>query len=223
MKMNSRDLGYLLFIALLCSSAASQADTGVGVKVGTNGLGIELTYNIFEQINLRGGYSNLEYSDDVDTTDVEYDADFEMDGVFLFADWHPFDSSFRVSAGLYNFFNSELTGDAEVLSGTITINDVTYNASDLGFLEAEIEYDTVAPYIGIGWGNAVGNHDWTFTIDLGVLYLGSPDVDINYGCNVPALCDDIDDDVQAEKDELEDEAEDYEWWPVLNLGIAYKF
>ncbi len=207
----------------LASSVTQANDIGAGLKVGTNGVALELTFNLIGNINLRGGYSDLTYGDDVEDTDVTYDADLDMQGVFLFADWHPLDTSFRVSAGLYNYFDNEVTGDADPVAGTFTINGVTYSSSDLASLDAEIEFETVAPYVGIGWGNAVGDGDWSFSFDLGVLYIGDPDVKVNYSCTNPALCSAIDDDIQTEINELEDDVDDYEWWPVLNIGMAYKF
>ena len=48
---------------------------------------------------------------------------------------------------------------------------------------------------------------------------------LNVTCSAAAatLCADLEDDVAAEQVELQKDADDYEYWPVLSIGVSYKF
>lgn len=212
----------LMGIAGTCS-AADDDELGVGFKIGTIGYGIDVSYALSEKLNLRGGYSTFRYNKDVHDTDVSYKAKFKMNSANLLLDWHPFANGFRLSGGLSYFLDNKLTGDAVPAAGqTFTVNDVVYNASDLTSLRVEVKFKSISPYIGIGWGNSVGTGHWSFSADAGVIKIGSASVGIDYTCLDALLCASIDADVQAEIAQLEDDVEDFKWWPVLSIGFAYK-
>ena len=219
-----KSLALASFFALPSISYA-EIDLGVGLKVGTQGLGLELTYPLTETLNIRGGYYYFEFDEDLDDTDVTYDAELDLTNVSLLFDWHVFNGGFRLTAGLVSYSEGSFNGTAKPAAGaTYTFNGVTYSASDVTDVKASVEFGSTAPYIGFGWGDAVGSGNWAFMLDIGLINLDGADVAVDYQCNVgPAVCDPLGADIQAEIDELEDDANDLEWWPVINLGIAYKF
>ncbi len=61
--------------------------------------------------------------------------------------------------------------------------------------------------------------------DIGVAFTGAADVRLNVTCDMgnPALCAQLADDVAAEEAELQRDADDVKYWPVLSLGVSYKF
>ncbi|MFM7372109.1 MAG: hypothetical protein ACKO2Z_30855, partial [Sphaerospermopsis kisseleviana] len=78
--------------------------------------------------------------------------------------------------------------------------------------------NSVAPYLGIGWGNAVksGNR-WGFSANLGVMFAGSPKVELTAPAYILAA------DVEAERKQLEDDLDWLNIYPVLSLGLSYQF
>lgn len=99
----------------------------------------------------------------------------------------------------------------------------------------EVHFNSVAPYLGIGWSGAPGNSGWHFHVDLGVLYLGDPEAEADVqraacngsdggnilplpnfsGCDIPA-------DKQAAA-EIESSLESLSLYPVVMVGAGYRF
>lgn len=71
-----------------------------GVKVGTPGLGAEVSYHFRDDLALRVGYQTftLKYSDDEFDEDVE----LKLETIPIVVDWYPGQGRFRFSAGLFH-------------------------------------------------------------------------------------------------------------------------
>ena len=113
---------------------------------------------------------------------------------------------------------------------TVTVNGTVYQASDVGDLSGEVKFKSTVPYLGIGWGNVAGkNGNFHFVADIGVELQGSPDVKLHGSCTAafaasnPSECAQLNSDVAQEEKDLNDQVSDYKWWPVLNIGVAYRF
>ncbi len=109
--------------------------------------------------------------------------------------------------------------------GTYTINGITYQASDVGSFDAQVDFKKGAPYFGIGYGRAI-NSGWSLILDLGVLFQGSARsrIDATCGAATPALtCNQMKSDAAAEQSKLDDSLRNYKYYPVLSLGLAYTF
>ena len=219
---------YVVSLALATFGLASNvyaSDVAVGAKVSTLGVGVDFTTPLTEKLNLRAGIQWLEYGIDTESDGVEYDADLELFSGLMVADWHPFGGVFKITGGLL-INDNKVVGTGEATPGTVstfTINNTVYTAADVGKLEAEISYNTVAPYLGIGWGNPVSkNSNWTFFCDIGVVFMGSPNVDIKASGAI-ASNEIFMTNLEQECKELEDDLASYEYYPVVTLGLSYKF
>lgn len=225
--MNVKNFRYLLFSLLLTflSVAPGFADTGdiaLGVKASTLGAGVEGTAGLLRGLNLRAGANALWFDFEADTSDINYDLKVDLLSFPAVLDWHPFKKSdFRISAGiLINQNEAELKGSSQA---SYTIGDNVYNASDLGTLSGKVDFNKLAPYVGIGWGNAVGrNENWSFSCDFGVVFQGEANIDL--AASGPISSDPaFQADLAREKKELEDELDDYKYYPLISLGVTYKF
>jgi hypothetical protein len=201
------------------------ADTGdfaLGIKASTLGAGAEGIVGILPSLNLRAGANALSVDFDINTSDIDYDVDADLLSFPILLDWYPFKKSgFRISAGALINKNE---ADAEATSqATYTIDGTDYTAAQLGTLKAKVDFKEVAPYVGIGWGNAFGkNKRWSLTCDFGVVFQGEPNIDL--AATGPIATDPtFQADLAQEKQELEDELEKYQYYPVIALGITYKF
>lgn len=211
----SRLLAAGVLLSGLCSLPAGADDFALGLKAGTTGIGLEGTWRMSPAFNLRAGYYAFDYSTEIEETGVEYDGDLRLRNAALFADWHPFRGRFRLSAGGVQTGN-EFKGSAD---GELEIGDNNYEAQ----VNAKVGWSGFAPYLGLGFGNAVGAGRFTFSFDLGVMFTGSPDVRLNGTVSDPALEDAFRQDLERERAELEDELKDAKYYPVISLGFAYRF
>ena len=116
----------------------------------------------------------------------------------------------------------QLDGSASSVGTTIDINGTDYDLADGDRLDAGIEYNAVTPYLGLGWDFCFGaEKSWVLGIDLGVLYMGEPDVTL---VGVGALADAaVEDDINAELASIREDIEDYTFLPVVKIGFTYRF
>lgn len=216
-----------LIVALLVVFTMAQVQAGglgLGGKVSNVGLGLELTVGLTDNINTRFNINGYKYNEDYTEDGISYDADIKLSMLGALVDWHPFSNGFRLSGGLY-LNGNKVTGHAQG-AGLVQIGDTTYNLNEV-YLDADIDLgNTVAPYLGIGFGNAVNpNRRWNFAADLGVAFTGKPKVDLTGGVVPGSLINinDFQDDIQREEDNLEKDLEDYNILPMISVGVSYRF
>ena len=185
---------------------------GLGVRVGTTGLGADFGWGILPTLGGRIGVSGMSFNTDVETTDINYDADANLAMVNGFLDWSPL-GPFRITAGLIANNNKvDLVGrprNATFPPGSTLTGTVKPEHS-------------AAPYLGIGYGNV-----WTkgvnFYFDLGIIFQGTPKVDLTANCAPSPACTAAQSRVAAEEQRVQDELNKFKYYPVLNIGITIGF
>lgn len=216
---------------LLLPTLASAGDLGVAIKGGTLGFGIEGDYILSEHFSVRVQANRYDYDTTYDDDEIEYDGALDLSTFGAILDWHPFGGGFRLSAGVYSNGN-ELTGTARGV-GEYEIGDETYtvDTSDTLRLNTDVELgDGMVPYLGLGWGHSPTRQSGLlFSFELGVLMQGDPSVDLTASgtANSGTVNFATDPTVQAEltKEEtnLESDLDDFSLYPVISLGIGYRF
>lgn len=218
---------YLAVLAGAASMSAAAADFGLSVEAGTTGLGIHAVVPVQKQLNARIGTSLLNYSFDGSTSNVDYDFKLKLKTLDALLDWYPADGAFRFTGGVVYNGNKITANGRPTAAGTYTLNGNTYTAASAGTLNGQVDFRNFAPYLGIGWGNAVAGDKagFGFNADLGVLFQGSPRTSLaNNGCAAPApVCAQLAADVAAENVRLRDEVKDFKAYPVLRVGVSYRF
>jgi hypothetical protein len=211
-------------VAFLISGAAS-ADTSLGLRTGTLGVGVEMAHAFTPLLGIRLGANGFKYSTSDSYQSIDYDAKLKLATGQLLFDWFPFANNFRISAGgMYNANKLTLNGKPSS-SGTFTINGNTYSSANVDSLDGKIDFRKAAPYLGLGYGRPIGK-GFSFSGDLGVLFQGAARSALNVTCSAStpaAACDQIRSDVAAEQSKLDDDTRKYRFYPVLSIGIAYTF
>ncbi len=210
--------------AIASNANAAPGDVAIGLKAGTLGAGIELTMEAIENVNVRFGANYFKFGTEVEIENNDYDLDLKLNSFTALGDWYVTDSSFRVTAGA--FINENSLSGVALPSNTYEIDDTVYTSAEVGTLSANVGFNSVAPYLGIGWGNPLSDDsDWSFMFDLGVVFAGKPKLDImTTGGTLsdnPALLADIE---QAEQDFRDtDEIKYLKFYPVVSIGLNYRF
>lgn len=196
----------------------------LGVGVGTTGPSLSATYQINNYLNVRGIYANYDFDEQEVESGINYNIDIELDTFSLLLDYHPFTSSgFRLSVGAVKN-GTEFRASSTQTTGTFRVGGTDFNAADVGTLNASVSYDDIAPYLGIGWGNAVmNNKNLTFSLDLGVIGMDQPDVRLSSTGTNPAIQANLDAELINEERELESSLDDFDLFPVINLSLNYQF
>lgn len=202
-----------LGMAATCGTAAAEGLAGAA-KIGTLGLGVEVTKAIMPKANLRLGVNHYTYSTSTTHSGVDYNIDLKLRSVSALFDWYPTGREFRFTAGvLYN--DNKLEGRAKT-DRAITIGDTTYPAGTT--LNGDASFNRGSPYLGVGWGNLVGkNKKFSVSFDLGIVYQGAPDVTLSSSAGVSQS------DLDKERDQLKSDLDDLRNYPVIVLSLGYQF
>ena len=221
---------FLVLAAWPASNISSAQDIGLGLRAGTTGIGGELGFSITPKLIVRGHFTAL--SQTVKEEEVGDDPKMLGSGkaktgaIMGFLDFHPFGNSFRltVGAGKNQFDVSASVVPAENVcfgdknqQGVCDGKEMT--PERLGTLSANVTYpSSIHPYAGIGFGNlAYGRSTVTFLFDAGVTYAGSPEITLtNDGLFSPTT---TTENVQT----LNDGIESFKWYPVVSLGLGFRF
>ncbi len=190
---------------------------GIGVKGGTLGLGVDFTGCITDWFAVRGSVNAIDVTRSYTDTDVDYDADVKLGAYGVLLDVHPFKGNFRLTAGLASNRN-EINLTAEP-TADVTIGGTTYTPAQVGTLKGTVGFKDSAPYFGIGLGEAAkGPGRVKFVLDVGVLMQGSGKVTLASSTGLVSSSD-----LRQEESDIEDDISDFKFWPVLDLGISFRF
>ena len=105
---------------------------------------------------------------------------------------------------------------------------MTYTPGQIGSLTGDMSFNSIAPYIGIGWGNpAEKEKTWGLVTDIGMLIQGSPKTSLVGLCGASIagtpVCTQLQNDVAAENVKLQSSLHNYKIWPVVSVGASYHF
>ena len=212
-------LSCIAFVSAL-SMTVARADIGLNVKAGTLGAGVELSKSFGEKFSIGLGFNAYDFKTTDSSSDIDYDFNFDLQSVALLGHYHPFSGIFRLTAGaLYNNNELKLTGKPTAGS-TYSINGGSYSASAVGTLTGTLTFNSLAPYIGLGWGNRPGGK-LGLSADIGLLHQGSPKLALSAtgALSDPLLAADL----EQERRSAEDDLSDFKWYPVVSLGLYYRF
>jgi len=230
--MRAKNPECLIVLLLTCLFALpAGAQVSITGKAGSLGLGAELTFGLLPHLDGRLGVNGFSYSDRREASNIDYDADARLRNATALLDLHPGGHAFRLTAGLIWNGNRVDGHSRPSASGTYDIGGVRVPVSVVQRLDGRAEFDPVAPYAGIGWGNPIhSSRRAGVAFDLGVMFQGKAKVDLTPVIpdsspinTTPGAREALEILVQREERDLEDEASDYDLYPVVSLGVWYRF
>jgi len=202
----------------------------VGLKAGTLGLGLDISKPINEFVSLRFNMNKFTYN----TTDtsrynkiLHADKEYDLNTKGVLLDFYVL--QLRLTAGLYKNDNVIKYSSTPKGSNPIILNGTRYGTSILRKVESTVSFNSVAPYLGVGWGNN-GNREgwggWNLTLDVGLMYHGAPeiDIDLQINDNVPITSRSlIAENLKIERKKQEKDLSDFPFYPVVMVGLNYSF
>ena len=217
-----------VMLAAMLGSASSAFAGGVlpgvdvGLSAGTLGAGPQIGWSIVpDRFDARVNIGYLSRSYDTTSDNVAYSGNLKLQNVGLLGDWHPWAGAFRLTGGLfYNGNKFDLTAQPAG-GGTYTFNGNTYTAAQVGSASASVSFNSIAPYLGLGWGDGGTGAGLHFSSDIGVMYQGTPKASIT--ATNPTGNAQLASDVQAAQAKLQSDLNSFRFYPVVQLGLVYRF
>ncbi len=204
------------------NSFAKQGDISLALKGGTLGIGGEAGVALSDDLVLRGGVNYLKFDFDSTISDIDYTMEPEFKNGSLLLDWHPFSGSFRLTGGLY-INGNEVNVDGTYRRDLLPTELQQY--AGLARVKGTVDFNSIAPYAGLGWNSNHGEKGWGLAFDIGVMFQGSPNVsdlhveapfDINGNPEVTRFLDE-------QKKAIEDDLDPFQYYPVASLTLSYNF
>jgi len=211
-------LGRALAVPLLVCAATHAAAAEVYGGGGTTGFELGLSQPLADGVGLRIEANSLNVTRDFNTSGVDYDAKLKFGNAGVYLDGFVA-GSFRFTGGAL-IGSRKIHGTARSVGNTITLNGVTYAVGAGDTLDFDAKFPTVTPYLGIGWGHHGSSSGLGFYADVGVA-IGKPDVTLSPSASLAAKVSSAD--LAAEQNNAQDKANDLRLYPVLKLGLRYRF
>tara|TARA_R110000796_G_scaffold200418_2_gene316434 strand:- start:702 stop:1379 length:678 start_codon:yes stop_codon:yes gene_type:complete len=195
----------------------------VSAIAGTTGFGADASWRFHENLAVTARYTNgLDFDTDFEEDDVTYNADFEMKASSVKMDYFPFGGSFFLSAGIMMpDIEANVVGTPDDGS-TYEFNNRNYSAAEIGSVVGSATVsDGTQPYVGLGWRSS-HQSGLSFFSEFGVVAT-NVDVSLSTTRNLEALNPQLQEDIRAEEQSLEDDIDKLPVFPVAVLGVSYTF
>lgn len=208
-------------VLLLMGASMASADDNLwlGVKAGTLGFGAEATWRPVPYLDLRAGANAYSLDRNGTEAGIDYDGNADLQTAYATLNLRVPLSPFRVTAGVFSNGNELSLTSRE--TSTFQIGSQTYTSSEVGTLRANAGFEDWAPYVGVGFDfrllDTLGLH-----LDGGVLRQGSPVVTLSADGPI-ASNPQFQQQLAAERTELQNSVDDYELYPVVSVGLSFNF
>lgn len=214
-------LGFLA-AAPIAHASVSPHDFALGVGVGTEGIGGQLSTQLIRHtLDFNIGVSRFSHHFSFTADSTKFGANLRLGGEPVGVSWYPFHNGFKIEGGvLINANHASVTGQPNSGS-TYTINGRTYTASQVGTMHGDTNFRTAAPYVGVGYGDPFAGGRWTFSVNAGVVFEGKPNVTLtasNASNNAQ-----LQKDIQAEQTTVNNKLQFLQFWPEISIGLTYRF
>ena len=208
----------------------------IAVKADSLGLGGELATPLGRSFNLRVGASlaNLGYAFDIDG--INYNTGTHLKSGTATVDWFPRAGGFHISPGVL-YLQPSVGGTANVPAGryfslgdTSFVNSIDDPVSGI----ASFKYDRkVFPMLLMGFGNLLprsGRH-LSIPFEVGAAYTGLAVINVTLvgtacttqGCFDAATDTQTQTSLRQELNDINKDLKPYPFYPIVSLGVGYRF
>lgn len=212
----------LLLSAGSALAQSSEPGVAVGATAGTSGVGLDVQVKLGPIFTLRGSLDRLTHSADESYDGVDYNADLTFDTVGAFIDMHPMATGLLISGGAY-------LGDRDIAlaatpTGPVEIGGQTWSPGQVGTLNGAVKLGDVAPFVGIGWDDTFYRSGrWGFRAVAGVAWSDAPEVALTSTGGSLSNDPTFQARLRDESQRITQETEGYGLFPILQVGLNYKF
>jgi len=193
------------------------------LRVSTLGLGFDVSSAINSSLSVRFNLNGASYTDSQKDGNNEFEGTLDLLTAGLLVDYYPFENNFRFSTGAYYNGNEFMGTTSPSVGSNVNLNGNSYDMSQIVSLDTKITFDTIAPYFGIGWGNNAKDSGWGFTFDLGAMYHGVGEAKLTANGLNSSLSNQAVSDLLLEEENINDDLEDFQFYPVVSIGVNYSF
>ncbi len=191
----------------------------IGARVSTLGAGLEVGDTFSPNWDVRLLANGFDYDANRTVDDIRYDGKLKMGSFGVQADWHPIaNGPLYLTAGVYAN-NNKIDANANP-SGTVNIGNLPFTSAEIGTLNGHAKFNSTAPYLGIGgrWGMG----PVYVRLEAGAYFQGKADVTLTNN-GIFASDPTFQSQLAIERQNLQHNLNDFSTFPVVALGVGYRF
>lgn len=209
----------------LAQSADGEGRVSLGVTAGTLGVGPEIGYRVNQHVGVRAnsGFLGIDHSFTADGIDYRGHARLRSGGVIV--DVYPFGGGFRLSGGArYNGNEARVRARP---TGSTQIGDRFYTPTEIGTITGYADVREFVPQLTLGYGGGL-RKGVSFNIEAGALFQGAVRIR-DFTSNGTLATDQTiagttyRTELGKQQRRLQDRADDYPVYPILQVGVKYRF
>jgi hypothetical protein len=192
-------------------------------KASTLGFGIETAFLMTKSMgahieDARIGLNLFKYGLSKTPTSsgvaISYSGNLNLVSLETLADWHPLESTFRVSGLVYN--NNNLTMMPSL--GNVSMGGDPYTEEAGQSTKATIGFSKVVPNLGLVGGRTPKSSGLSFTNDIGIMFQGSPKtIATTNFAGVTAA------EINKANSDLNSSLNNFKIYPFISIGVGYTF
>jgi hypothetical protein len=222
---------YLLYVFLVTlslkgfsqdSTSVAEKKNAFAVSFGSPGLGFDYARKLNAKLSAKIRYTTFKLEDydageiDVNGNLVTGKVSGEYNSIDLLVEFLPFkNSSFKLVGGLGIINKSNIDIFMEY-DNSVTFGDVVLEKEDYGNVNLGFNWDSrVAPYLGLGFGRAVPNSRFGFSIEGGSYFTSSPDMSLEATKLLAPTADQL--------EEINETFKTWKYIPVIQFRLSYAF
>ena len=196
----------------------------LGPVAGTTGFGVQASVPLLPgRLDLNSGISGFGLTRDITADGTKFHGKLNIGAIPVFLSLYPWRFPFHLDAGFF-INNNRLSVIANAPANTnVSINGHHYHQADIGTLSGRTRFSPVAPYLGFGFGAPFQGGPLSFTLNAGVMFEGSPNIRLAASNPAITLVPGATQDIASEERTLNNKARIVQFYPVLNLGLVYRF
>jgi hypothetical protein len=209
----------------------------IGLSGGAGGVGVQVATPLATKINLRGGFSFLNYNPTIVEDGIPIDGAIKFRSVFAGVDLYPFHNTFHITPGFTLFNGNKAVATTNIPGGSnFEINDTNYwsDAADPVHGSFDVSFGhRYAPSLTVGFGNMLRREShWSIPVDFGFQYIGTPKFTLQMqgsvcdpadGCTTIASDQDTQTNLAQEQVDINKDIAPLRFYPILTIGVAYRF
>lgn len=211
---------------------------GVEATASTLGFGADAATAVTSRSNVRFGFHVFNFGVNQTKDGIRYDSTLNLRSLEATYDYYLF-HGLHVSPGVLLYNGNKLTATASVpggrsfsLSGTNYISAVNNPVTGTGRVGLGRK---AAPMVLLGVGNLLPRNQRHLTVnfDFGVVFQGSPAATLNLNgvacdsrgqnCQNVGTDPSIQSNIHSEQDKLNKDLKFFKYYPVISLGVGWKF
>jgi hypothetical protein len=220
---------------------------GIGADVSLLGIGIKPAIVLDEYLDARGLINFFGFTTGLFEVDgFKVNANIHMASAAAAVDVYPYNSIWRLSAGLFFFNGNQASAATTIAPGTsFNLGSANYYSSNTDPLNGSVVLGlhTVkpAPMVSFGFGRFIprSNRHWSFPTEFGVIYMGAPSLTVITAGEVctdkaQTNCSDVGDpnnpvaiafnsNLQTKLTQWRKDLNKVQFYPIFSYSVVYSF